>query len=70
MSMCAVCNKEEEGKRMAKQKDKLKMFKEQQGVCVGKTSISLFELAKMHIHDAMEEKEDSHMIKHWKLSST
>ena len=67
-SACMLCNKEEEGMEAGSKVDKFKMFKEQQGVYVGESARSIFERAKEHHHDALEKSEESHMVKHWRIS--
>ena len=62
-----VCNTEEDVKG-GKQKDKFMKFKEQKGVYVGESARSIFERAREHRQDAADGSEDSHIIKHWKVS--
>ena len=63
-----VCNKEEEVTEAKGKVDKLKLFKEQQGVYVGESARSIFERAKEHHHDTLEKSEESLMVKHWRIS--
>ena len=63
-SACSECNPEKTSKGKV---DKFKQYKEQQGVYVGESSRSIFERAAEHLKDAQDGKEDSHMVKHWKI---
>ena len=44
------------------------MLKEQTGVYVGETSRSIFERAGEHRRDAAAGQDDSHKMKHWKVT--
>ena len=64
-SFCDICNTKEQVKT---KEDKLEKFKKEVGVYVGESGRSIYERAGEHRQDALDRKEDSHMVKHWQIS--
>ena len=66
-SSCTICNPLED-KGAGKKGDKMKELTGKQGIYVGESARSIYERAAEHRQDANDRSEDSHMVKHWRIS--
>ena len=66
-SSCTLCNPpQDEG--AGKKGDKIKDLAGKKGIYVGESARSIYERAAEHRQDSDDRSEDSHLVKHWRIS--